>query len=154
MSDAEKKVDANAKAPAPKRLHPSRFKPGGYLTQDWECTADPGTTEEDIKNPAFFQHWCDKLKPCARIRIHSADMTFYAEAYVIAVQKLSAQVQIMHYTKLDPVALMKAEDIEIAYAGPHDKWRAQRKDNRQVITKGHETREACAMALLGSTKAA
>ena len=142
MSETEKKT---------RKLHPSRFKVAQYATNRWTAIAEAGTTYEEIlRSPSYWSHIVgnatSRLKPCDIIEVHTDDLAFYAELYVVAVGKLEASVCELRFTKLEKPAPLSVDEFYIQYAGPHHKHRIVRVSDGEPVDVGFGTEQEAAAA--------
>lgn len=135
-------------SPKSRRLSETRFRPKGYMVNEWEIEVESGTTIENILNPIFWTHVAKNLCLLDEIKILTEDRTFYARVLVTGVDKQSARVFVLEYKDLTEAeafqpseGLAKESDYLIEYAGKTAKWRVVRLADRKTIKSGMESRE-------------
>ena len=131
-----------------KKIQQSRFKTAGHFTTKFEMVVEHGVTIDDIKQPGFYAHIGNFLKPYDTITVTSDDMSIYAEVLVLAAERTAATVTILRdydLTKADVVKYQSdnfaASDFEIKWRGPAAKFSLVRKEDNSVIREGFASKE-------------
>lgn len=113
-----------------------------------------GVTLEDIKQPAFYAHVGQFLKPFDTITVSSDDMTLYAEVLVLAAERTAATVTVLREYDLTKAEVVKYEsenfessDFEIKWRGPAAKFTILRKDDNAIIREGIPSKEEAEKSL-------
>ncbi len=130
------------------KLNPSRMKGAEYERTVYVATVEFGTTKDDMKDPAFWSHVSNKLKPWDRIEVRSDDGTFFAEYLVLASERTWAKVHMLSYTSLTSAevsqtqAAIENDEFEVRWRGPHLKFSVIRKADDAVLKDGMSKDEA------------
>lgn len=118
----------------------------------WVCV-QVGTTIEDLLVPAYWANVARNLQPRTTIEVHWDDASQFAELYVLDAGRNWASVDVLRHKKelKRPVLAHLAEQYEISFNGPVDRYRIQRLSDRAVIKAGFAT-EAAAHQYLAEYK--
>lgn len=119
------------------------FSLSEYARQSFVATPPAGTSLDDVLNENYWAHVAKKINPHDIIEIVPEDGAFYAKLIVTSRGSLWARVQKLEHVVLGGVAPAKkpGEDFEIGWAGPSDKWRIVRKEDKLVVSKNFASRE-------------
>jgi hypothetical protein len=116
-----------------------------YAFNVWAVTADKATTEDDLINPLFWAHVSRFLKVGDRIEVRSTDLDWYAELMVMGGNTTQTFVRLMRWVHLNSADIKKptinADDYEIGWAGPSQKFRVLRKADKAVIQTGFDDKK-------------
>ena len=144
---AEPKAAPEAAAPAKRAvvLEPQRMKGAEFERRDWVCTAEEGTTVDDILSPGYWSHLAGQLTPYDRIEMRVDTGEYLLELLVKQTGRNWAQVALLHHHDLvGDVKTGEAvgEEFEALWKGPLLKWCAIRKSDRQILEQRMATKEA------------
>lgn len=106
---------------------PAGLAPAENVRELWCATAAYGVTREDVENPAYWAHVAARLRPKAKIELHSEDGSFFAEYLVVASDKTWAKVVCLRYIDLKESVKLTKEQTETIYDGYEVKFRGPRK---------------------------
>ena len=129
MEDDDTKVRRNL------MLDPQRIQNAEYLRRDWVCTAEEGTTVDDILAPSYWCHIASQMGIYDRIEVRIDTGEFMLELLVKEVGRNWAQVVILHEhdltSKVDAEAVTDA--YEAKFKGSLLKWCVIRKQDNQIL---------------------
>jgi hypothetical protein len=128
-----------AAKPAPRRavvVDPQRMQNAEYLRRDWVCTAEEGTTVDDILDPGYWSHIAGQLTIYDRIEVRIDSGEYLLELLVKDKGRNWAQVALLHHHDL--VGKVKtgeatADEFEAVFKGPLRKWCVLRKSDSKVL---------------------
>lgn len=130
--------------PAKKRavfIDPGRMYLAEYQRQDWVANAPEGVTPDDLKDPGFWALMASNLKPFDRIDVRADDGSWLAEVLVKQADRTYAIVAVLNVYLLDETATQApADDYEVLWRGPQNKWCVKRISDSEVIKAGLGTR--------------
>lgn len=144
MTEVLDKVAKGAKpaetAPAAKKravvVDPQRMQNAEYLRRDWVCTAEEGTTVDDIIDPGYWAHIAGQLTIYDRIEVRVDSGEYLLELLVKDLGRNWAQVAVLHHHdlagKVKTGEAMEAE-FEALFKGPQRKWCVIRKSDAKVL---------------------
>lgn len=164
MSETAEKSKAAVKAPAPEKtasevaaapaakkravvVDPQRMQNAEYLRRDWVCTAEEGTTVDDLLDPGYWSHVATQLTMYDRIEVRIDSGEYLLELLVKEAGRNWAQVALLHHHDLaGKVTTGEAvtADFDAVFKGPLRKWCAIRKSDSVAL---HEKMETKAQAL-------
>jgi hypothetical protein len=102
----------------------------------------PGTTLEDVANPAYWAHHVQRLRPGALVEVLSEDNSLDCELRVTEVGPTFAKVRVLrNFTPAAAPAISHdaPTDVEVGYGGKADRWRVTHKG--QIVASGLGSRE-------------
>lgn len=123
-------------------LRPHLLKEAEYQRKVFYIQLEADTTLDDVLRPAFWAHVARRLKPRARIEVHPADGSWFAELIVLAASHISASVAVLN--KVDLAAADLTGDIldhEVKHRGRAG-WSAVRKSDHMVVVEGLPSKQA------------
>lgn len=155
VADKPSKTAAIAKAPEAAKtakgravvIDPQRMQSAEYLRRDWVCTAEEGTTVEDLLDPAYWSHIAGQLTMYDHIEVRIDSGEFLLELLVKEAGKNWAQVALLHHHDLAGTVKTgeaPSEEFEALFKGPVRKWCAIRKADGVAL---HDKMESKAQAL-------
>jgi hypothetical protein len=114
----------------------------------WICV-EPGTTLEQLLEPAFWANVARHLRPNVTVEVHWDDSSQFAELYVTSAGRNWAAVSLLRHHELARHAPVSQEaQFKVAWMGPVDKFAVIRLKDSAKIKAGFAT-EALAQAFLG-----
>lgn len=124
---------------------PTALREADHYRVVWHIDADPGVTLNDTLDPTFWAHVARRLRPRARIEVHAADNSWFAELIVRSASNLEAHVAVMRYVDLDAAdreARKTAAKISLTVVrkGPTLKWCVVQNPGNIVLVDRLETR--------------
>lgn len=146
-------TDEETRKPRPTpHLKTPAFREAAYCFTAYAATVESGVTLEDCKNPEFWMHVADRLRPSDEISVYAADQTFYAKLLVLSTNRVSARVAVIAFVDLttetqDEGLGPELAKYDISWAGPSYKWRVVHKASKEVIKDGFDN-EAAARTFL------
>jgi hypothetical protein len=84
-----------------------------YARTDRVATPEPGTTLDDMLDPAYWTHVAKVLRPFDRIDVRPADGTWFAELLVRTVEPFSVKVHVLQHVEFDRAATPGAVEVKI-----------------------------------------
>lgn len=120
------------------------FSLADYARQVFVARPVAGTTIDDVLNESYWANVAKKVNPHDIIEVVPEDGSFYAKLIITSRGNLWARVHKLEYVVIGaaPVANKKpVEGFDIAWAGPNDKWRVVRKEDKSVVGKNFSSRE-------------
>jgi len=144
MSETAEKTKPVAAAPAEiktekKRavvVDPQRMQSAEYVRREWVCTAEEGTTADDVIDPGYWAHIAAQLTIYDRIEVRVDTGEYLLELLVKDVGRNWAQVAVLHHHdlagKVKTGQAMEAE-FEALFKGPQRKWCVIRKSDAKVL---------------------
>jgi hypothetical protein len=133
-------------------LKMGRFKRADYVFNTWAVNAEAGVGIEDILKPQYWAHVAAQLTAFDEIVVRADDGAFRLHLFVETCGRTWAKVHLV----TEPLILQAKETPEIPvadgeyaikWAGPHDRWRIIRTADKEIISKGHATRDAAETAV-------
>jgi hypothetical protein len=126
-------------------ITPQRMRLAEYQRQDWVANVEYGVTLEDIKDPGFWAHMAQHMKPYDHVEVRAEDGAWIAYLIVTGCDRTWARVvvdRVVNLTTKD-VALSQhaAAKHEVAFKGPHHKYSVIRLSDRQMVRKGFDTEQ-------------
>lgn len=145
METAQDTVVAAAFVPTPKReimISPARMQLAEYQRADWVVTAEEGTTCDDLRNPAYFAHMAEKIKPYDHIEVRIDDNSTLTYLIVLETARNWARVHILsHFSLVDDNAVQGASQTNsVEFKGPHHKWSVIRLSDGEKLKTGCASR--------------
>lgn len=139
MAKAKKKEEKLVRKPLKKEQ-------AEYTRIIWSVEPENTVEVEDMLKPDFWAHISREMRSGHRIEVMPPDKHYFAEFFVMAASINWAKVILLR--KVDLIG--KDDDTEVSgfsveWAGPTDKWRV--KNGLEVISKGHQDKEAASQAL-------
>jgi hypothetical protein len=135
-------------------LRTSRFQEASYKINIFAAEIDAGTSVEDIMQPEYWANIASRLRPHGGDEIIAVcdDLSFRAHLFVVSAGRTWAKVcligePLILHAKESPEIQVADGEFAVKWAGPHDKWRVIRTVDKEVITKGHATRDAAEAAV-------
>jgi hypothetical protein len=106
----------------------------------WICV-QAGVTIEQLLEPAFWANVARNLQPRSTVEVHWDDASQFAELYVLDAGRNWASVDVLrHHADLKrPNLKHLAEQYEVGFNGPVDRFRILRLSDREVIKAGFAT---------------
>lgn len=132
------------------QLNPARLAQGEYVRTVHVATAEQGTAEEDLINPAYWAHVASKMRPWDRIEVRSDDGTFYAELLVLDSSRTWARVKLLKFlplTSADVSQTQADDEYEIKFRGPVLRWSVVRRLDNAVIKEAMQNKDEAAAFL-------
>lgn len=120
------------------------FSLADYARQTFVARPAAGTTIDDVLNENYWSNVAKKMNPHDIIEVVPEDGAFYAKLIITSRGNLWARVHKLEHVVIGaaPVANKKpVEGFEIGWAGPNDKWRVVRKEDKTVVGKNFTSRE-------------
>ncbi|NDG18445.1 MAG: hypothetical protein EB117_09255 [Betaproteobacteria bacterium] len=120
------------------------FSLADYARQTFVARPAAGTTIDDVLNENYWSNVAKKMNPHDIIEVVPEDGAFYAKLIITSRGNLWARVHKLEHVVIGaaPVANKKpVEGFEIGWAGPNDKWRVVRKEDKAVVGKNFTSRE-------------
>lgn len=149
------------KLPAPASF-PRQLNPSGFLWTDWQVEVPRGVTPEHVVNPSYWQHVAISLRVRDTITVVAADNSFEVKLRVVSAARGALRLRVVEYSGEEspqiaaaPVAAPTVAAMHVGHAPKHG-WRVIDDVTKEVISKGHGTREdaEAAMANLLQARAA
>ncbi len=154
MTEVADKVGVEIK-PVPRRavvVDPQRMQSAEYVRRDWVCTAEEGTTIDDILDPGYWAHIAGKLTIYDRIEVRIDSGEYLLELLVKQTGKNWAQMALLHHHDLVGKVITgaaTAEEFEPVFKGPLRKWCVMRKSDGALLEEKLEGK-AQALAWISS----
>lgn len=126
------------------------------------ATPEKGVTLDDMKEPSYWGHIANRLKPNDRIEAVAEDGEFFVEFIVMACGTQWAKVVMLRHVELNGVeegtdrfdeTQVGFEQYDIMWGGNNDKFRVVRKDDNEIVHKGSITKVAAQQWLADYIKA-
>jgi hypothetical protein len=134
------KTATEVAAAAPKKravvLDPQRMQTAEYVRRDWVCTAEEGTTVDDVLDPSYWVHVSGGLTMYDRIEVRIDSGEYLLELLVKQAGRNWAQVALLHHHDLaGKVTTGEAvtDEFDPLFKGPLRKWCAMRKSDGAVM---------------------
>lgn len=108
-------------APKPRKLHASRCQLAEQSRNIHSVVLEPGTTLDNLKDPAFWAHVSGpkNFRPMDRIEAMPEDGSFWAELLVLSAGPLFAKVYVMRHYEIGEVGTTSMSDaFAVAWKGP------------------------------------
>ncbi len=147
MAEVLDKTASEQAVAAPKKrfvvVDPQRMQNAEYLRRDWVCTAEEGTTVEDILEPGYWAHIAQQLTIYDRIEVRIDTGEFLLELLVKDCKRNWAQVALLHHHDLVgkvPTAIAPSDEFDAVYKGTLRKWCALRKADNAVLCEKLESK--------------
>ena len=140
----------------PWKAHEMDFALAENVRNTWRWTAPHGVVLKDALEPERWSHIARKLRRGDVVEIIAADGSFYAETFVLAIEGLLVHLRpLVAWEAAEGEATAPSPEPELttAYAkvrfvvAAGHRWRVESAAG-EVISKGHETREAAEAAML------
>jgi hypothetical protein len=139
---------STAPAASKRKIHPSRFKLAEHVVNTHCIVVEQGVPFEAMSDPAYWSHIASRLRPGDEIKVRTDDGAYAATLLVKDVAHQAVRVVPVWYVSLSEVAELPANaEYEVAWAGPHHKFRITRKKDNAVIQSGFDNREAAIAAM-------
>lgn len=111
--------------------------------------ADEGALVDDLRDPAYWAHVAQQLRPWDEVRVRAHDGTWYADCLVLEAGRNWARMHIerVEYLTTADVAITQADTLspyEITHRGPRAMWSVIRKSDRAVQVEGLQTMQQAA----------
>ena len=140
------------------QLMPNSIEEAAQKRNIWQITPEPGVTVDDILKKEYWAHTSGCLTPGDRIEAIPQDRSYYAEFIVLGKDKHWATVKLLGpviqiFENQEEAEAVADTGYTVAFAGPH-KWRVVRNNDKQVMSKGHDSREQAEAWLKEFKKAA
>lgn len=149
MVDETKSVEGGRKPPkAPEAEAAPRAVPFYVFSEDrwklkehmnpggWACVTH-GCLPEDLLEPSAWANVARHLRAGMTVEVHWDDSSHFAEFYVLSAGRNWASVSLLRAHKLDrPKLPQQANQYDISYNGPVDKFRITRRNDGAVIRSG------------------
>lgn len=140
--------------PVRRTIHPSRFKLAEQVVNTHCIVVENGVSFEAMKDPAYWAHVARQLRPGDEIKVRTDDGAYAALLYVKDVSHQAARVvPVWHIDLSKAETLPTNEEYQVAYAGPHHKWRIVRKSDKAIIQHGFESEQAANVAMASHIQA-
>lgn len=147
VADKAAQAATTGEAPAAKKravvLDPQRMQTAEYVRRDWVCTAEEGTTVDDVLEPAYWAHIARQLTMYDHIEVRVDTGEFLLELLIKQVGPNWAQVVLLHHHDLAGTAAPGAavgEEFEALFKGPLRKWCAFRKSDNALLVEKIESK--------------
>jgi hypothetical protein len=125
-----------------------RIQLAEYQRSIYLANVEQGVTREQLKDPKFWAHIANQLKPKDQIEVHAEDGSFVATFIVLACERTWAKVHELSYHNLtksditDEQRKAILEDYLVEFKGGN-KWCVIRKsDNALMQSKLHSKSDA------------
>lgn len=126
------------------QLQAARLTPAENARIIYQAVPEHGTTIDDMLKPEYWAHVAAKLRPTYRIEANAEDGSFFAEFIVRDAGRTWAKVVLLRQKFFDDGADILSEsaapDFVINFRVGPQKWRVQRKSDKEVIRHGFATR--------------
>lgn len=133
---------------------PGYFGAASFGFNRWTAILEEGQTIEDALKDTFWGHVADKVKgfdktkPAGKgdiIEVRSFDLADYCELYIVAVSNGALSVRLMRMDKaVEPVAIAEDSPLDIKWNVGKRAYDVIRKEGREVVSSGHQTKQAAA----------
>jgi hypothetical protein len=138
-----------------KTLHPA-----GHFWTEFQHIAPVGVALENVTAPAYWQHVMRALPPRSVIHVMAEDNSYEARLRVIGAGG-AFKLRVLDYFSTNDQAIpietaVAPGELEVGFAPAH-KWRVIDTVTKDVISKGHTTKEEAEQArdnLISARKAA
>lgn len=125
-----------------KKIQPvkeGRFGLASSLRNVFHLTTEPGTTKEQIENPAYWANVAYKLLPFSKVEVVCEDRSYYAEYLVTDANRMEARVKCLSFVELTEKAEL-TKDVEIGefnakWRGPSCLWSVIRTSDLKVMAE-------------------
>lgn len=113
----------------------SRLRLAEHARQNYHASPRADDKPEDVLDPKYWVHVAGRLRAGDKIEMLWESGTFYAEAVVLDAGQYGAKIAFT----MEPVSLVndakveEPEGFEVAWAGPHAKWRVTRVADKAVL---------------------
>lgn len=106
------------------QIDPSRVKLAEIERNEWVCTAEFGTTLEQVLSPGFWAHKARDLRPYDHIEVRVDDGTWIAQLLVKEAGRNWASVLLLQKFDLDTtdISQTRAAEYKVWWGGPHLKY--------------------------------
>jgi hypothetical protein len=106
----------------------------------WICVP-VGTTVEQLFEPQFWANVARHLRPSSTIEVHWDDASQFAELYVLDAGRNWASVDVLRHKKelKRPELKHLADEYDVGFNGPVERFRIVRRSDRAVIKSGFAT---------------
>lgn len=120
------------------KLNAGRFRQAEFERTYWCVTPEAGVGISHLKEPSYWAHVASQLRPNDRIEVRSEDGAYFAELLVLACDRVSARVAVIHKVDLDRVdhGDLTMGEYEIKWGGPQGKWQVIRTADRALLRDG------------------
>ena len=139
---------AEPKPQEPKKVYrqvdASRIRQAEFLRQDWVCTAEFGTTIDEVRDEGYFAHKASEFKPYDEITVRVDDGTWMAKLMVLECGRNWARTYMMAFYKLttsDVSRTMSLPKLKVDFKGPHLKFCVIRIADNQILQDKMDSEE-------------
>ncbi len=113
-----------------------------YVRIHMTAKVPPGTTLEDVTDPAYWANHAFRLKPGAVIEVIAEDNSLDCDLRVLELGATFAKVRVIRHfvepaAKRQPAPKQSPEEVSVDYGGRADRWRVVHRG--EVITSGLAT---------------
>lgn len=132
-------------------LRMSRFKQAEYVFITWAVNADAGTPIEEVLKPEYWANVASQMTAFDEVIVRADDGAYRLHLFVEASGRTWAKVRqigepLLMQSKDAPEIPVADGEYAVKWAGPTDKWRVIRANDKAIITKGHATRDLAEQA--------
>lgn len=121
------------------------FSQADYARQSFVARPAAGTPISDVMSNDYWSHVARKINPHDIIEVVPEDGAYYAKLLVLGRGNLWVKVYQLEYVEIEAntekVGESDIKKFDVAFAGPHDKWRVVRKTDKLVVEKNFQSRE-------------
>lgn len=124
-------------------VDPQRMQSAEHQRRDWVCTAEEGTTVDDILDPGYWAHIASQLTIYDHIEVRIDSGEFVLELLVKDCKRNWAQVVLLHHHDLagdTKTATAPSDEFEPVFKGPLRKWCVIRKSDSAALQEKLENK--------------
>jgi hypothetical protein len=136
---------AEQKELPPRQVDMSRVREAEFLRTDWVCTAEFGTTIEQVRDEGYFAHIAARLHAYDHIEVRVDDGTWLAQLLVLECGRNWARTHLLSFhnlTSSDVARTMSVPKVRIEWKGPHLQFCVIRKSDNQILQDKLSSEEA------------
>lgn len=137
------------------KLKESRLQQGEARIRYWFAIPEAGTPYKELFSPVYWDVHGWKFQPGDMIRVEPDEGHYTADLRVLSTGAGGTRVAEYYKKEWDADAApdVLSDTYEVAWGGPHHKWRVMRKTDGQVESHGFEDEAAANRWLADNLKA-
>lgn len=131
-------------------LHPTRFQEAEFATKTWFVTVEHGVTIEQARDPAFWAHIAQQVKPYEEFKVVQEDGSWVAQLLVLATDRTWVRTHLLAFHDLTKEKVVEPHSSahRVEWKGPHHKWVVIRNSDGAMVKTKIDSKEAAARELL------
>lgn len=144
-----------AQAQVPKKketptIHPQRFQEAEFATKTWFVTVEHGVTFDQVRDPAFWAHIAQQVKPYEEFKVVQEDGSWIAWLLVLASDRAWVRTHVLSFHDLtkEKVPDVKSAAHRVEWKGPFHKWTVIRNSDGEMVKTKLDSKEAAGRELV------